>query len=59
MPGYQTSREDIEGLSGESLSLSSGITHAGGEVQLTCTESFANVDVKEATLNAIKVDSLG
>lgn len=43
----------------ESLSLVSHVTHAGGPVQLLCSELTADVDVSTADLVAIKVDSIG
>jgi hypothetical protein len=39
--------------------LTSAISHAGGAVLLTCTETSGNFDVEHASLTAIKVDSLG
>lgn len=43
----------------ESVSMASAITHPGGAVSLVCQEMVADVDVSQATLTAIKVDSLG
>jgi hypothetical protein len=67
IPGYTTGTHALVwdgGDSGfadteDSLALSSSINHAGGAVELRCTELDPNVDVKNATFTAIKVDSLG
>jgi hypothetical protein len=66
IPGYQTGTQglfwnDEFGTvdTKESVALSSAISHAGGAIELRCEESAANVDVWNATLTAIKVDSLG
>jgi hypothetical protein len=40
-------------------SLSGGIDHPGGVVELKCTEHEADVDVGEASLSAIELTSLG
>lgn len=69
MPGYQspgTGPSDVAHTLGESdggriesVSMASAITHPGGAVALQCQELVADVDVSQATLTAIKVDSLG
>jgi hypothetical protein len=65
MPGYATGLfrldEDDGTVAGhrESISMASAISHAGGAVVLSCTEERADVNVTQATLTAIKVDSLG
>lgn len=63
IPGYNSElyrlNEDGQPGDTESISMASAITHTGGAVVLTCEEVDANVDVMEATLTAIKVDSLG
>jgi hypothetical protein len=43
----------------DSLSLASAIVHPGGAVELKCTEADPDIDVFNATLTAIKVNSLG
>jgi hypothetical protein len=43
----------------DSVSLASAIDHPGGAVELKCTEEEPDVDVHQATLTAIRVDSLG
>jgi hypothetical protein len=43
----------------ENITLTSTIAHAGGAVLVTCTETSGNLDVKNASLTAIQVDSLG
>jgi len=64
MPGYSTGSNVVRAQASEvtgsaSLSVSSAITHAGGAVELKCTEEEADIDVLNATLTAIKVGSLG
>jgi hypothetical protein len=39
--------------------LTSAISHPGGPLLLTCTETRGNFDVSNASLTAIKVDSIG
>ena len=41
------------------VTLTSAITHPGGPVLVTCTEESGNIDVRNASLTAIKVDSIG
>lgn len=64
IPGYSTSQNVVrvqpsEVLGSESLSLSSVISHAGGAIELKCTEIEPDIDVFDATLTAIRLDSLG
>jgi len=65
IPGFDTGSHELVwpdedfAEAKDSLSLSSAITHAGGAVELRCSEESADVDVWQATLTAIKVDSLG
>ena len=66
IPGYTTGTQGLLWDSDfgtadtkETAALSSAIVHAGGAVELRCAENAANVDVYNATLTAIKVDSLG
>jgi hypothetical protein len=64
IPGYTSGGFDLaENFDNaphrESISLASNISHPGGNVVLSCTEASADVNVTQATLNAIKVDSLG
>jgi hypothetical protein len=65
MPGYTSEYFSLDENFGdqigwtESISMASAISHPGGAVVLSCTESPDNMDVSQATLNAIKVDSLG
>jgi hypothetical protein len=55
---YQTGGHDVSSGERESLSMSGWIfDHNGGEILLSCTEIFADVDVEVASLIAIKVDS--
>jgi hypothetical protein len=49
---------DGDGYNGNAT-LTAAISHAGGAVLLTCTETGGNFDVSNASLTAIKVDSLG
>jgi hypothetical protein len=39
--------------------LTSAVNHAGGAIELTCFEQAADVDILEAPLTAIRVDSIG
>jgi hypothetical protein len=59
MPGYTQDQVFIEGSSDASISLTSAIAHAGGAIELTCTEQGGDVDVLQAGLTALKVDSVG
>ena len=59
MPGYKNDREFLDGNDTRSLSLTSAITHPGGAVVLNCAEVSADVDIYEAALTALKVDSIG
>lgn len=66
IPGFETGTQQLIWKDGvdtsdtkESLALSSAINHSGGAVELRCTEASPDVDVWNATLTAIKVDSLG
>lgn len=65
IPGYDTGSVelvfgDVETAETKvSVALSSAITHASGAVELRCEETASDVDVWNATLTAIKVDSLG
>jgi hypothetical protein len=64
IPGYSTSQNVVRAepshvLGSVSLSLSSVVQHAGGAIELKCHELEADVDVFNATLTAVKVDSLG
>ncbi len=65
IPGYDTGSVDLVWGDVEtaetkvSVSLASAINHAGGAVELRCEETSADVDVWNATLTAITVDSLG
>lgn len=55
---YQTGGQDLDPGEHRSISLSGYIfDHTGGEIVLTCNEFAADVDVDEASLMAIKVDS--
>ncbi len=65
IPGFDTGTVGLLWDSGleiaetkESVALSSAINHGGGAVELRCSEESADVDVFNATLTAIKVDSL-
>ncbi len=42
-----------------SLSVTSAVTHAGGNVVLACQEVDADVDIQSASLIALEVDSIG
>jgi len=65
IPGYLADGAWLdEGTGGtvgrsESISMASAITHPGGPVVLSCEEIEGNVDVEQATLSAIKLNSLG
>ncbi len=64
IPGYHTASvymlaDDTYTSEQKSLSLTSGIVHAGGPVQLICSRTWNSVYVDEAGLTAIKVDALG
>jgi hypothetical protein len=49
--------DDIADL--ESLTMTGAIDHGGGSILIACTETQANVDVRTASLVAVKVDTLG
>jgi hypothetical protein len=50
LPGDETSA---------SMALTSAISHAGGAIELKCTETGGDIDVSSASLSGVKVDSLG
>ena len=41
------------------LAMTSAIAHAGGAVQLKCTEFSGDFEIWDAQLSGIKVDTLG
>jgi hypothetical protein len=65
IPGYLSEGYWLDEATGgsvsrtESISMASAITHPGGPVVLMCEELTADVDVSQATLNAIRLTSLG
>jgi hypothetical protein len=65
IPGFQTGRlalvwpDEGQAHTGGSASLASSTAHAGGAIELRCSEESADVDILNATLTALKVDSLG
>jgi len=65
IPGYSTNNTELVwpdeefARSSQSVSLASAIVHGGGTVELRCEEREPDVDVFQATLTAIGVDSLG
>jgi hypothetical protein len=61
VPGTGT-RGDVyfnEDDSNTTITLTSAISHAGGAIEMNCTEESGDFDVYSASLTAIKVDSLG
>jgi hypothetical protein len=55
IPNYQTYDVSIEADRSEVLSLTAPLTLAGGPIDLTCTETAANVTIAGASLHALKI----
>jgi hypothetical protein len=59
IPGDSRAGNMLEGGDTDSISLTSATTHSGGAIELRCTEIVGDAEVLNASLTAIKVDSLG